>query len=402
MEIKSAGRNDLRSRNTHLLLHLIQTNGPVSQADLARRSGLSRATVSGIINPLIENHILVTTGKKMKQGMGRRASLLSFNQNRLLTVGVVIEPDECKMALVDFSGNIIGGNDLAYDPPFQPEQIAVSIKQDLGKLLQEYDVQQDAIVGIGVALPGMIDANLGIVKAAINLEWKNIPLKQIIEEYLHFPVSIGNIANAKIATETLWGEGIDCKNLVLLEIGSGIGGGALVDSHLIRGATNTAAEVGHTSLDLNGPRCQCGLRGCWEVFCNGPAIRKRIKRYRKKYPNIATQLPPQSSLRDLQKSAQADDELALMVVQETANLMARGLVNIFFNFDPEIIILTGYVVEDCPVIVDMTFEMLKELRAVRSMDVPFVKAKQGEDFGVISASALVSRGYLEELSYCSS
>jgi predicted NBD/HSP70 family sugar kinase len=402
MDMKSAGRNDLRSRNTHLLLHLIQVNGPVSQADLARRSGLSRSTVSGIINPLIENSLIVTTGKNKKQGMGRRASLLTFSPETLMTVGVVIEPDQCKIALIDFSGTVIGSTDLTCSLPCQPEQVAICIKADLEKLLQECDVQRDAIVGIGVALPGMIDVETGTVKVAINLGWANVPLKQIIEIKLELPVSIENVANAKIATETIWGRGVDCENLVLLEIGSGIGGGALVDNHLINGATFAAAEVGHTSLDLNGPQCQCGLQGCWEVFCNGPAIRARIKKYLTNYPDIATQLNPDSSLRDLQEVAEADDELALMVIQETARYMARGFVNILYNFDPEMLILTGYIVEECPFLIESTQEELKKIQAIRSMAVPLLKAKQGDNFGVISASALVSRKYLEELSYFSS
>jgi predicted NBD/HSP70 family sugar kinase len=393
MDIKTTDRNDLRSRNTHYLLHLIQAIGPISQADLARSSGLSRATVSGIINPLIDNCLIVTTGKNTKQEMGRRASLLTFSPETLMTVGVVIEPDQCKMALVDFTGIVVGSTDLA--------QIAVFIKDDLEKLLQEYGVKRDAIVGIGVALPGMIDVESGTVKAAINLGWMSVPIKQIFEKQLKFPVSIENVANAKIATETIWGTGIDCKNIVLLEIGSGIGGGALVDSYLINGATYAAAEVGHTSLDFNGPLCQCGLHGCWEVYCNGPAIRERIKNHLGNYPDVVTQLNQESSLRDLQRSAEANDKLALSVIRETAKYMTRGFVNIIYNFDPEIIILTGYVVEDCPFLIDVTQGELMKLQAVRSMEVPLVKAKQGKNFGVVSASALVSRGYLEDLAYSS-
>jgi predicted NBD/HSP70 family sugar kinase len=354
-----------------------------------------------IIQPLIENYLIVAAGKNTNQGMGRRASLLTFNPETLMTVGVVVEPAECKIALVDFTGTVIGSTDLAYCPPYQPEQIADFIKDGLEKLLQEYDVQRDAIVGIGVALPGMVDADLGTVKAAVNLGWMNVPLKQILEKQLNLPVRIENVAKAKIATETIWGTGADSNNIVLLEIGSGIGGGAVVDTHLLSGANNAAAEVGHTSLDLNGPLCQCGLQGCWEVFCNGPAIRARINNYLRNYPDIETQLTQESSLRDLQASAESDDELALRIIQETAVYMARGLANMIWNFDPEMFILTGYVVEDCPFLIDITQDELKKLQAVRSMEVPLVKAKQGGNFGVVSASALVSRGYLEDLAYCS-
>jgi N-acetylglucosamine repressor len=401
MDLKSAGRTDLRSRNTHLLLHLIQTDGPISQADLARRSGLSPSTVSGIMQPLIENYLIVAAGKNTKQGMGRRASLLTFNPETLMTIGVVIEPEKCKMALVDFSGSVVGTTDLAYCPPYQPDQIADFIKDDLEKLLQKYDIQRDALVGIGVAMPGMIDAESGNVKAAVNLGWMNIPLKQILEKQLKLPASIENVGKAKIAAEMIWGMGVECKNIVLLEIGSGIGGGAVIDARLLNGGTYAAVEVGHTSLDLKGPKCQCGLQGCWEVFCNGPAIRERIKTYLNKHPNIVTNLNQESSLRDLQKAAEAGDELALRVIHETAVYMARGFANVIWNFDPEMFILTGYVVENCPVIIDVTQDELSKIQAVRSMEVPLMKAKQGGNFGVVSASALVSRGYLEEISYCS-
>jgi glucokinase-like ROK family protein len=401
MDLRTAGRTDLRSRNTHFLLHLIQTDGPISQADLARRSGLSPSTVSGIIQPLIENSLLVATGKNTNQGMGRRASLLSFNRDTLMTVGVVIEPDKCEIALVDFAGTVIGSTDLAFCPPYQPEQIAEIIQDKLGKLLQEYDIQRSAIVGIGMALPGMIDGEMGTVNAAVNLGWSNIPLKKIIEKKLKIPVSIENVGKAKIATETIWGTGVDCNNIVLIEIGSGIGGGAVIDGHLLKGATYSAAEIGHTSLVYDGPTCQCGLQGCWEVLCSGPAIRNRIKSYRNNHPRVLTQLNQKSNLRDLQKAAKTGDQLALGVIKETAGFMARGFANVIWNFDPEMFILTGYVVENCPILIDATQDELKKIQAVRSMDIPLVKARQGRDFGVVSASILVSQRYLEEISYCS-
>jgi predicted NBD/HSP70 family sugar kinase len=305
------------------------------------------------------------------------------------------------MALVDFCGSVFGTTDLAYCPPYQPEQIADFIKDDLDKLLKKFNIQRDALVGIGVAMPGMIDAESGNVKAAVNLGWKNIPLKQILEKQLKLPVSIENVGKAKIAAEMIWGMGVDCKNIVLLEIGSGIGGGAVIDARLLNGGTYAAVEVGHTSLDLKGPQCQCGLQGCWEVFCNGPAIRERIKTFLNNHPNIVTNLNQESSLRDLQKAAEAGDELALRVIHETAVYMARGFANVIWNFDPEMFILTGYVVENCPFIIDATQDELSKIQAVRSMEVPLIKAKQGRNFGVVSASALVSRGYLEEISYCS-
>jgi predicted NBD/HSP70 family sugar kinase len=143
------------------------------------------------------------------------------------------------------------------------------------------------------------------------------------------------------------------------------------------------------------------LQGCWEVFCNGPAIRERIKTFLSNHPNIVTNLSQESSLRDLQKAAEAGDELALRVIHETAVYMARGFANVIWNFDPEMFILTGYVVENCPFIIDATQDELNKIQAVRSMEVPLIKAKQGRNFGVVSASALVSRGYLEEISYCS-
>ncbi|MFN2234308.1 MAG: ROK family transcriptional regulator [Anaerolineales bacterium] len=401
MDLRSAGHTDLRSRNTHLLLHLIQTDGPISQADLARRSGLSPSTVSGIIQPLIENRLLIATGKNTNQGMGRRASLLSFNRDTLMTVGVVVEPDECKIALVDFAGTVIGCTDLAYYPPYQPKQFSQFIQDKLRELLQEYDIRRSVIVGIGMALPGLIDGELGIVKAAINLGWRNVPIKQIIEEQLQIPVSIENVGKAKIATETIWGTGVDCNNIVLIEIGSGIGGGAVVDGHLLKGATYSAAEIGHTSLIYDGPACQCGLKGCWEVLCSGPAIRERIRYTLSNHPDAMTKLNRESNLHDLQNAAESGDPIALSVIQETAILMARGLSNVIWNFDPEMFILTGYVVENCQILIDATQDELKKIQAVRSMNIPLVKAKQGSDFGVVSASALVSQRYLEEISYCS-
>jgi N-acetylglucosamine repressor len=401
MQAKPAGmvpgktsRRDLRQRNRRFLLRLIQTEGPISQAELARRSGLGPPSVSSILQNLMESGVLTEEGKTTS-GLGRKASLLAFNRFEVLTVGVLIEQESCEVALVDLSGRVLDRETRAYSRYAQPDEVVGLVAGQLAVLVNRCGVRPGTLVGVGVAVPGLVNARAGSVQIAANLGWRNVSLRSLFEQHLNLPARVENIGRAKARAEALWGRGRGHENFVCLEIGSGVGAGVVCDGRILRGATASAGEVGHITLDPRGPRCSCGLNGCWEVYCSGPAIRKRMAVQLASDPAYEGMLSPTSSIVELSAAAELGDPLAHRVIEETAGYMARGLVNLICNFDPELVILSGFVVWDCPVLLDATRLALGRVIVGRSIDIALVA--QGAEGGLIAASSIVSVRHIEKL-----
>lgn len=390
------GRGDLRRRNRWLLLHLIQTHGPSSQAGLARRSGLSPATVSAILQPLIENRTLVEEGKA-QSGIGRKASILAFNPRSILIAGVSIEQEECEVALVDLSARVLDHVTAEYPRYTEPREVADLAVARIRAMLRSNRIDSRALAGIGVAIPGLVDSDSGLVCVATNLGWRNVQLRALFEQKTQLPASVEHLGRAKARAQAVWGQGAGHRNFVCLEIGSGIGAGVVADGRILIGAGAFAGEVGHTVLDPSGPRCACGLDGCWETFCASPAIRRRIGEHLASDAGTGSTLTPGSSVAELGRAAGQGDPVARRVVAETARHLARGLVNVIWNFDPEVVILSGSVVRNCPSLIEATQAGLAKLEAARSFNVPLVAASHESDASVIAASAVVSFRRVEEL-----
>ncbi len=389
-------RSDLRRRNKWLLLHLIQTHGPSSQAELARRSGLSPATVSGMLQPLIEEQILIEE-RKSTSGLGRKATILAFNPRAAMTVGLSIDQEESEIALVDLSARVIDSMSVSYPRYTEPHEVVDLVAAQFTVLRERNNVEQSALIGVGVAIPGLIDPESGLVCLAANLGWRNVQLRALVERKLQLPARVEHLGRAKARAEATWGMGAGHRNFVCLEIGSGIGAGVMLDGQILRGAGSSAGEVGHTPIDPEGPRCGCGLNGCWETFCASPAIRRALAECLAAAPSGGSNLSPAASLREIGRAAEQGDPVASCVISQTAKQLARGLLGVIWNFDPEVIILSGPVVRDCPGLIEATQSILSHQEAARNFDVPLVAAPQESNAGVIAASAIVSFRYIERL-----
>jgi N-acetylglucosamine repressor len=389
-------RGDLRQRNRRFLLRLIQTEGPISQAELARRSGLGPASVSSILQTLIESGVLAEEGKTTS-GLGRKASLLAFNRLAVLTVGVLIEQEHCEVALVDLSGRVLERATKTHPRYEQPDEVVALVAELLEGLVQRAGVRPGTLAGVGVAVPGLVNAKTGSVEIAANLGWRNVGLRSLFEQRLGLPAGVENIGRAKARAEALWGRGAGHENFICLEVGSGVGAGVVCDGRVLRGASASAGEVGHITLDPAGPRCSCGLNGCWEVFCSGPAIRRRIAMHLAADVGYNGILTATSSIAELAAAAELGDPLANGVIEETAGYMVRGLLNLICNFDPELVILSGFVVWDCPRLLEAVQGALHRVTTAKSLDVKLVA--QGAESGVIAASAIISVKHIEKLAY---
>jgi len=202
------------------------------------------------------------------------------------------------------------------------------------------------IIGVGVGAPGPLDTKRGIVLLTPNLGWVNLPLRQIIHERLGLPAALDNDANCAVLGEWWMGAARGTRNAIGITIGTGIGGGIIVDGKLYHGASDCAGEIGHTTIDTEGRRCKCGNYGCLEAYASGPNIALRAVEELK--AGAVSRLADyvggdlrQVTAQTVYQAAHDGDQLALEVVNDTAKFLGVGIANLLNVFNPEVVVVCG-------------------------------------------------------------
>ena len=202
------------------------------------------------------------------------------------------------------------------------------------------------IVGVGVGAPGPLDTKRGIVLLTPNLGWVDLPLRQIIRDRIGLPAALDNDANCAVLGEWWVGAARGSRHAIGITIGTGIGGGLILDGKLYHGASDVAGEIGHTTIDVEGRRCKCGNYGCLEAYASGPNIALRAV---EEIQAGAVSMLPSLVGGDLRKvtaqtvyrAAKDGDELALEVVNDTARFLGVGIGNLLNVFNPEVVVVMG-------------------------------------------------------------
>jgi glucokinase len=209
---------------------------------------------------------------------------------------------------------------------------------------------RDQFLGVGIGSPGPLDRQRGLVIFTPNLGWRDFPLRDRVQDGVKLTATLDNDANCATVGEWWIGAARGARNVVGLTIGTGIGGGLILDGKLYHGASDVAGEIGHATIDSTGRRCGCGNYGCLEAYASGPAIAERA---REALAGGESSIMPSLVGGDLTKltaasiyeAARRDDELALHVVRETARFLGTGIANLLNIFNPEVVVLAGGVTQ---------------------------------------------------------
>jgi glucokinase len=252
---------------------------------------------------------------------------------------------------------------------------------------------------VGVASPGPLDPRTGVIFEAPNLQgWYDVPLGPRLAEALGTPVFIGNDANCAVLGEYQFGAGRGARDLCYVTVSTGIGGGVISDGRLIEGTAGAATEVGHMTLDLAGPRCNCGNIGCWEALASGPAIARAAQAaidrgVTTSMPHVAARLG-ESGLTPavVAEAARGGDPAAAAIMRHAGTITGHGLVNLAHLFDPDLIILGGGVMNAGPLILEPALEVFNRYAMPNyRRTCRIVTAALGDDVGLYGAAALVAQ-----------
>ncbi|UOE94521.1 ROK family protein [Alkalihalobacillus sp. LMS39] len=378
----------VKQKNKSLVLHTIKETYPVSRADLANTTGLNKGTVSSLVNELLEEQLILESGPGISSG-GRRPVMLLFNQSAGYSIGIDIGVNYILAILTDLQGGIcderlIKVKDLTLS---QTIDILFSV---IDELILHVPSSPYGVVGIGVGVPGTVSRS-GKILLAPNLNWKDIDLKEVIESKYNIPVKIVNEANAGAHGEKRFGAGQPFNNIVYISGGIGIGVGLILNGKLYKGHNGLSGELGHMTINMNGPLCNCGNKGCWELYASENALIKMALTQ-----EIFTENDEELSLEKLVKLAEEGDEKTISLIESLSEFLAIGMNNIINTFNPEQIIIGNRLVALQPWIESALKEKLaKNVLAAHQKDFQLHFSKLEKRSSALGVAAFSTEKFLK-------
>ncbi|WP_419804729.1 ROK family protein [Terriglobus sp.] len=316
-----------RDINRDIVLELLRRRQPIARVDLARLSGLQRSTVSLIVEQLLRERWIVE-GATVRTARGRRPTMLSLNADLVMLVADV-RPSHAVCAVVDLNGHFLARQSV---PVASDAEIGVQrIAETLGRMRDEF--ARKSFEGVGISMPGRVHPESQQLLWAPNLRWHDYDIRAVLADRLGLKVEMDNAANACMLSELWFGRMEKYRNAVLVTISEGVGAAVLANGQLLLGKDGMAGEFGHILIDPNGPQCNCGERGCWEMFASTRAV---LRRYNERAPE-----QPAITFTHLMSFADQGDPRALAALEEQAQWIARGLRMITAALSPETILFAG-------------------------------------------------------------
>ena len=268
----------LRDRNRRRVIEMLRTQGGATQADIARATGLSRTTVSTLIGELREAGLILDVDARPNRTRGGRPGApVALRDAGQVVVGIDFGHSHVGVAVADLTHAVLAEQQEELDVNRHAQQALDCAARLFQEVLACAGVDRGRVIGAGIGIPGPVDRAHGTAGSSTILpSWVGLRIASEMEGRLGVPVQIENDANLGALAELTWGAGRDCSNFTYIKAATGIGAGIVIDGRLLRGATGTAGEIGHTTLDERGLLCYCGNRGCLETVASGPAIVKLV------------------------------------------------------------------------------------------------------------------------------
>lgn len=306
--------------NRGRVLQALYDNGPKSRADLARLAGVNRTTITGIVQPMIEEQLLVEGDASPSDFKGGKpARPLYFNPEAPVLGAVLLLPGTIQTCLVALTGEIKAVTKAEFDP-FGDRQAFIAIMKDT--LTSTLSQAHRAPFGIGIASAGMIDSDNGVI-LAVNLApvLTGLPLVKILQEHFSLPVVIDHHPRALLVGDRWFGPGRGQQNFAAIYTGEVLGGAFFIDGKVYRGLAGSGGELGHTVVQIDGEACNCGKRGCWETVAALSWLRREAAR-------IGLPQPGSITCARLVKEAESGSEPADALLERYTRNVAFGIVNL--------------------------------------------------------------------------
>lgn len=370
----------LKQRNKNTVLRLLLEHSAMTKTDIASRSQLTFATVSNLVTEMRMEDLIVEMGYADSKG-GRKPILYAANPNAFYFVGVDLQVEKIVIAIIDFKGSLVHSDTVSYEVEEGPFTAIKTIRALVDESLLTSNVPFSRVRGIGVSAPGPIDNKHGIIVSPPNMPgWRNVPLRDMLEDEFHVPCYLEKDANAAAFGEFRYGAGRDVNDLIYIMVDVGIGAGIVLRNEIYRGFLNGAGEIGHTSIDVDGPLCNCGKQGCLEAVASGLAIEKAVSKVTGERIHVEKLVSSEfSNYPSLTEN-----------LSKAGQYLGVAIANICNTLNPPLVILGGQVVDGS----DIYFEQARENARHRILPdfaqrIQITRAKLGQLSAAVGAATIV-------------
>lgn len=335
--VESANLKTMKNINKAQIIQQARMRGPLSRSDLSKHTGLSPATISALVDELLKETLLIEVGEGVSNG-GRKPILLDFNPGEHYILSINIALDYVYLALMNLRFEVIAFYEEKIKFPAK-ENLLKQLKGIIDRSMLENVLKEEQIIGLAIGATGIIDEPNGVITYSAALGLNNYPLAGTLEDIYPFPIFLENDANLAALGEKHFGEAKELSNFFYLNIGSGIGGGIIIDNSIYHGQFGGAGEFGHIILDKNGPLCECGNRGCLNTVLN-------------KYISVETK---DKFISDFKKAIEDEDQKSY---QQFKEYLAITISNYIKLLDHEAIVFGGEIINLAP---PRFYQEIKEL-----------------------------------------
>ena len=359
---------NVKLTNKHAAFNLIRYMPEgISRAALARQLGLSRAAMSSIIADLLEMG-LIRESESAPVSRGRSPILLKVNPDFGKVVGIDMGATHVGLILADFSAHILKAEEYPFDVSQGPLKCLIEADLRLQAFLADTQVKLTDLLGIGVGVPGPVVAEVGgVVAPPIMPGWDNFHIQSYLEKLWDCPIVLGNDAELGALGEWAYGAGRNERHLLYVKVGYGIGAGLLLDGQIYRGASGCAGEIGHITIEENGPLCTCGNRGCLEALAGGRSIAERGRKAAQADPRsqLSSISAEQITALDVAMFARKGDIIAQEIVAQAGGYLGTALASLINIMNPGLIIIGGSISQ----MGDLFLEPVRQAAMRRSLPV---------------------------------
>lgn len=335
----------MKYNNIRMILNAIRKNGPISRIDLAKNLGLTAPAVSKIVSTLIQSQLLAETGYS-DSAAGRKPILLSINPDVCYVLGMVFTLEEITVAITDFAANILWQERRCISALQSKDEILALLIDCAHTCLRKLQVQASQVLGLGIAAPGPLDQEKGLLINPPNFpDWKNVPICSIMEDALGIPAVLDKETNAAALGEYYLGTPEEFRAMFyILLLSNSIGGSVMYDGNILHGFEDGAGDIGHSLVDINGPACACGQYGCLERVASGNALVNEAKARLKSMNNMNLPVPCDAEsiqLEDIFAYSKQGIRIFEDIVDYVARMIATAIGNVISILSPSRVVIGG-------------------------------------------------------------
>lgn len=325
-------QTSLREANRARIVDSLKRHGHLTQVELAGATGLSAATISNIVKELSTTGVVNTAATSRN---GRRAVEVTLARRPGLVAGLHFSRRHLRVAISDVDRTVVAENHLPLAPDHRHDREMDRAALLISDMVEALDASLPDVLVVGLALPVPVDQETGIISTpGLMRAWDGVPIAAAMSERIQLPVFVDTEANLGGLAELRSGAARGSSHAAYIRVGYSVGGSLLINGSPYRGASGRAGEIGHVTIDANGPICACGSRGCLETFVGGPALLDHFR----DDPGI-------QRLRDLLLRAEAGDAGALRAIADAGQHLGTAVASLDNLFDPELIVVGGELAE---------------------------------------------------------